>query len=33
MKDYNNNKEFSYLKHWNANNFYGWTQELLINYF
>ena len=35
MKDYDNNKESSYLKYWDANNLYGWTmlQKLPVNKF
>ena len=25
MKDYDKNKESSYLKYWYENNFHGWT--------
>ena len=25
MKDYNENKESSYLQYWDVNNFYGWA--------
>ena len=25
MKDYDKNKELSYLKYWDVNNFYGWA--------
>ena len=25
MKDYNKNKESSYLKYWDVTSFYGWT--------
>ena len=30
--DYNKNKESSYLKYWNINNFYGWamSHKLLV---
>ena len=27
MKGYDRNKESSYLKHWNANNLYGWEMS------
>ena len=27
MKDYNKNKESSYLKYWDVNNSYGWTRS------
>ena len=35
MKDYDKNKEFSYLKYWNVYNSYGWEmlQKLLVNSF
>ena len=35
MKDYNKNKELSYLKYWDVNNFYGWTtsKKLPVNDF
>ena len=35
MKDYEKNEEFSYLKYWNVNNFYGWvlSQKLSVNGF
>ena len=35
MKDYDKNKESSYLKYRNVNNFYGWamSQKLPINNF
>ena len=35
MKDYNKNKESSYLKYWDVNNSYGWatSQKLPINNF
>ena len=34
-KDYDKNKELSYLKYWNVNNLYGWTmsQKLPVNGF
>ena len=35
MKDYDNNKESSYLKYWDANNFYWWEilQQLPVDGF
>ena len=35
MKDYDKNKESSYLKHWDANTLYGWamSQKLPVNNF
>ena len=35
MKDYDTNKEWSYLKYWDVNNFYGWgmLQNLPLNKF
>ena len=35
MKDYDKDKESSYLKYWNANNLYGWavSQKLPVNNF
>ena len=35
MKDYDKNKESSYLKYWNVNNLYGWamSQKLPVNTF
>ena len=35
MKDYDKNKESSYLKYWDVNNLYGWAmwQKLPINKF
>ena len=35
MKDYDNNKESSYLKYWDVNNLYGCTmlQKLPVNKF
>ena len=35
MKNYNKNKELSYLKCWNVNNWYGWeiSQKLPVNDF
>ena len=33
MKDYDKNKESSYLKYWHLNNLYGWSmsQNLPVN--
>ena len=33
MKDYNKNKESSYLQYWNVNNLHGWamSQRLPVN--
>ena len=33
MKDYDKNKESSYLQYWDANNLYGWVipQKLPVN--
>ena len=33
MKDYDKNKESSYLKYWDINNSYDWamSQKLLVN--
>ena len=33
MKDYDENKESSYLKYWDINNFHGWamSQKLPVN--
>ena len=35
MKDYDNNNESSYLKHWDIKNVYGWamSQKLPVNNF
>ena len=35
MKDYDKNKESSYLQYWNVNNLYAWTmlQKLQVNFF
>ena len=35
MKDCDKNKEPSYLKYWDANNFYGWvmSRKLPVNNF
>ena len=35
MKDYDENKESSYLQYWDANNLYGWamSQKLPVNNF
>ena len=35
MKDYDKNKESSYIQHWDVNNLYGWamSQKLPVNYF
>ena len=35
MKDYDTNKESSYLKYWDVNNLYGWpmSQKLPVNKF
>ena len=35
MKDYDKNKESSYLQYWDVNNFYGWaiSQKLPVNNF
>ena len=35
MKDYDQNKESSYLQYWDGNNLYGWakSQKLPVNNF
>ena len=35
MKDYDKNKESSYLKYWDVNNLYGWamSQKFPVNNF
>ena len=35
MKDYDKNRESSYLKYWDENNLYGWvmSQKLPVNGF
>ena len=35
MKNYDKNKESSYLQYWDVNNFYGWamSQKLTLNNF
>ena len=35
MKNYDKNKESSYLQYWDVNNFYGWamSQKLPLNNF
>ena len=35
MKDFDNNKEYSYLKYWYLNNFYSWemSQKCPVNDF
>ena len=35
MKDYDENKESSYLKYWDVNNLYGWAmlEKLPVNNF
>ena len=35
MKDYDKNKESSYIQHWDVNNLYGWamSQKLPVNNF
>ena len=30
MRDYDKNRESSYLKHWDVNNFNGWTMLLKL---
>ena len=34
MKNYDKNKELSYLQYWNVNNLYGWAmlQKLPVNF-
>ena len=35
MKDYDENKELSYIQYWDVNNWYGWvmSQMLPVNNF
>ena len=33
MKNYDKNKESSYLKYWDINNLYGWAMSLSVNNF
>ena len=35
LKDYDRNKELSYLQYWDINHLYGWvmSQKLLVNNF
>ena len=35
LKDYNKNKEWSYIQYWGVNNLYGWemSQKLPVNNF
>ena len=35
MKDFDKNKEPSYIQHWDVNYLYGWTmsQKVLVKYF
>ena len=35
MKDYDTNKELSYIQYWDVNNLYGWamSQKLPVNNF
>ena len=35
MKDYDKNKEWSYLQYWDENNLYGWAmlKKLSVNNF
>ena len=32
MKDYENNKELSYLQYWDVNNLYGWAMSQMLQY-
>ena len=30
MKNYDRNKEFSYLRYWNVNDLYGWSMSQML---
>ena len=30
MKDYDKNKESSYIQYWHVNNLYGWAMSLIL---